>query len=208
MNVYTYYQPVLDNQNELISVWKRSWQKYGWTPVVIDENIAKQHPEFRRYFERIIQLPTVNPLAYETACYLRWLAMVVVGGGLMTDYDVMNYGFTPMNLLSAQKAKPLTFLSQHVPCAVAGNEKAFQTVVDLIQFYIPGPRDTYQDRAHVSDMLIIDAHKNHPAFGLQHTCREPSEADPAWKQAPLVHFSHCSSGCNKVETIARLRPIQ
>ena len=56
---------------------------------------AERHPLFREFDERTKLLPTVNPGDYELACYRRWLAVARAGGGFMSDYDVVNYGFKP-----------------------------------------------------------------------------------------------------------------
>ena len=92
MNIYTYYDEVLENQIEIIEIWKESWRKNGWNPIVLDQQSINCSDVEIEYLEN---LPSVNPKKYEMACFLRWNAMSNIGGGWMCDYDVINLGFSP-----------------------------------------------------------------------------------------------------------------
>lgn len=100
MNVYTYYMEVPrlwpdDTQRALIALWEKSWRKHGWNPIVLHEHHAQKHPRYEIFKKKFWEFPTPFGHDYEGGCFMRWVAMDVMGGGLMTDYDVMNYGYPP-----------------------------------------------------------------------------------------------------------------
>lgn len=111
MNVYTYYQTLngvypevylqakFEEDRELatLEVWKDSWKKAGFIPQVLNELDAKKHPRFEYFSRKFSQLPTPYEITWQRACFMRWVAMSVVGG-LLLDYDVINYSFSPSDL--------------------------------------------------------------------------------------------------------------
>lgn len=156
---YTYYEAIgsinQSEQQQQIELCRQSWQRHGWELVVLSLQQAQQHPWFELYSLGMQSLPTVNTPEYEYHCFLRWLAMVTVGGGLMIDYDVMNMGIT--DLAYFQRHQPLTIYQRHVPCVVYGTaeqylavcRKFFQFAVNRL--YI----ELYKGRPHVSDMIML-----------------------------------------------------
>ena len=72
MNIYTYYDNVLDmlsdTQLELIEIWKESWRKNGWNPIVLDNSYLNYLDDEIDYLKK---LPSVNPENYEMSCFLR-----------------------------------------------------------------------------------------------------------------------------------------
>ena len=47
MIIYTYYQDIEhSSQNELIDLWKISWSRQGYEPIVLNLEDAKKHPYF------------------------------------------------------------------------------------------------------------------------------------------------------------------
>ena len=65
MNIYTYYDNVLDmlsdTQFELIEIWKESWRKNGWNPIVLDNSYLNCLDDEIDYLKK---LPSVNPENY------------------------------------------------------------------------------------------------------------------------------------------------
>ena len=91
--MYTFYTHI-DNRNEtgmsndanqrLIEAWKEEWNRHGCDTQVLGLETAQQHSDFRRYNS---VLDTLEITTYERYCFLRYLAMAVVSGGWMCDYD-------------------------------------------------------------------------------------------------------------------------
>lgn len=154
--VYTYYESMPstftgDRAAEpvgVLSVWQQSWQYHGWHATVIDRSHARAHPRYDEFMAAIRQLPTVNSREYEDACYLRWLAMATVGGGWMSDYDMINRGFLPTRPLG-----PLFLLSGSIPSLVSGTADEYTRVVDMFIASAKDPSITTAD--HQSDMLLL-----------------------------------------------------
>lgn len=182
MLVYTYFHPVpaIDFLEEckLHALWKRSWTDSEFIPVTLTHQIAESHPKFREFDALVRSLPTINPPGYDLACWHRWLALDVSGGGLMTDYDMICRGFSAEFL---QFPNPVTILDRGgVPCAVYTSAAgAAQIVSDILT------TKHAHDGKHYSDMFFFQA-KGYPReenltlpFGAAH-----------WQEAPAVHFSH------------------
>lgn len=196
MKVYTYYDPTVQQcglppQDGVIRLWYDSWRKFGWKPRVLTDRMVRQHQEFKKFSEKINTLPTINARAYENACYLRWLALQDAGGGWMTDYDVMNFGFKPRPGRGQVEMLDLTY----VPCAVWSSTLGIASICRMIMRH-------KTTESHVSDMHIFKSKFDSKKFGPPGTeCVEFGV--PGWQNAPLVHFAagKCQQYASKVDAI-------
>lgn len=92
--LYTYHDAVPElsgyyDADRLLALWARAWERCGWRTVRLDRATAARHPRWAEYAASVGRLPTRNARAYEDANYHRWMAMAMVGGGLMADPDVL-----------------------------------------------------------------------------------------------------------------------
>ena len=193
MKVYTYFDqdPTLTQFNDVLNIWKDSWSKHGWEPVVLPRRIAGMHPLCAQVEMHIGRLPTVNPKKYTINNFLRWLAMDVVGGGLHVDSDVVNYGYKPptkptgTQRTKAQLRPAVTTILDKgkVPCAVwtvPGNNfaKRFLEIKESSLLELNGQK-------HNCDMPWFQKQP----FETLDVVKEPSETSDDWKEAQLVHFA-------------------
>jgi len=233
MRVYTYYTPTPlyseDSQRRLIDVWSRSWSRLGWEPIVLNEGDAMLHPQYERFKKYVWNLPTEYGHEYEGACFLRWLAMASQetdgGGGVMTDYDVINYKFTPKpdRVMDADK---MYFLCDYEPFntismgVVAGARHHYEWFCNLFMNWVPHPQHDWNKKAklfHCSDLSMLvrmfesRTHEK-PEWATKvsnvQAIFEPSREH--WKTAPLVHYGfqmHHAGYWPKADWIEKLRPF-
>lgn len=186
MKVFSYFDPVPDidsaKEAQLAALWRRSWASSELIPVMLTHQMAHAHRRYAEFDALVRALPSSNPPGYDLACWHRWLALDVAGGGLMTDYDVICRAFDPELL---QFPDPVTILDRGgVPCAVYTTAAgAAQLVDDILKF------PHAHDGKHYSDMLFFQA-KNYPRAG---TLTAPYDS-PEFPTAPAVHFSHRDCG--------------
>lgn len=100
MKIYTYYQNINhDKQPELIDLWKISWSRQGYEPIVLNLQDAKRHPyfetlnsEMRRIFKEITNKEIDD---YGMSCWFRWLAYATQEDEkfYVSDYDAINVNF-------------------------------------------------------------------------------------------------------------------
>jgi len=100
MKIYTYYQNINHSkQNELIDLWKISWSRQGYEPIVLNLQEAKRHPyfdtlntEMRRIFKEITNKKNGE---YGMCCWFRWLAYATQEDEkfYVSDYDSININF-------------------------------------------------------------------------------------------------------------------
>ncbi len=196
MKVYTYFDPTVQQcglppQDGVIRLWAESWKKFGWTPRVLTDRMARMHPLFDKFLAKVSSFPSVNPRAYENACYLRWLALQNEGGGWMVDYDVINFGFRPRQ----GKGEVEMLDPTYVPCAVWANKFGISRIAGFLTSHRP-------KEDHVSDMTIFKTQFERKKLGpAGNTVIE--YAAPGWEHAPLVHFSagKCTNFPSKVDAI-------
>jgi hypothetical protein len=205
--VYTYYENIKDinrsyTQEELINICSKSWKKNGWRLVILNYDVAKSHDFYSSYSEIIKQLPSVNPGTYDYHCYMRWLAMSKIGGGIMIDYDVVNLSLTDDSIF---KQKTITAFQGHVPCVVSGSAEQYLDVCKTFCQLKDNEKCllSLDNKIHTSDMIMI-AHgfKKNQFNKLNYVADYP-------QIAPLVHCSQfCLKNKNKLEVMTEVAESQ
>ncbi|KAJ8020310.1 hypothetical protein HOLleu_39873 [Holothuria leucospilota] len=162
--IHTYFQKRTNiaekdvkEHNDTINAWKRTWSQAGWNPRVLSEDDAKMHPEYDMLQKKFFALPTINQKEYEMACFLRHVAMAAVGGGWMSDYDVI-----PLRMPKC--VEPLnegryTVYEHYTPSLVSGSGEEFTRISKMMANIDwrehPGLYDRVRERPHVSDMHLF-----------------------------------------------------
>lgn len=182
MKIYTYFEqdPKLRNFGEVLEQWDRRWKKAGLEPVILTEKDARSHPKFSDVYLHARKLPTVNPKAYEMACWVRWLAMETAGAELAVDSDVLPTASFKKDAFEAAMAAihETTILDPGgVPCAV----RLVGSMSDKILAF----NTIYEEhgRPHTSDMLFFQG----SGFPRTDMCREVGSRD--WTLAPITHLA-------------------
>jgi hypothetical protein len=98
MKVYVYWH---GNRNSskarLLNYCAESWRRYGWDFQVLNESHVPQDDFTKEYLTKTKAYPRGGSWEdYEKNCYNKWLALKAVGGGLVTEWDVINYGVEPV----------------------------------------------------------------------------------------------------------------
>lgn len=187
MKVYTYFEQIDElkagtKPKELVEYWVSHWKAKGWEPVVLTIEDAKKHPYFPEFFQAIKKVKTTNPFEYEAACFLRHLAMSVVGGGLMTDTDVFNLTLQPADLPDPDR---MLVLGGLVPCAVYGSSAGYEFLCKAMAPYC----------AKLSSDMHIIAHLRVPSWQW---CPEYPDAS-----GKMIHFPVSKAGLKKLGLIKK-----
>lgn len=183
--------------DELIRLWRRSWRRNGWEPVVLTPDDLGE--ELESYTSAVSRLPSINHPVRENACYQRWLAVARQGGGWMCDIDLFNYGFSPGHpeceeVMRNAKPNQITCCDMHVPCLVYGSEEAFRDTANrftLLGRFGAASGQTLRTvemrgQPHTSDMIILEG-MGSDEYTQADLVREFQE--DGWKEAKLVHYS-------------------
>ena len=103
--VYAFYKPTLSiSQNEefaCANVWKASWEYAGWECVMLNQSHSSGSTHYQTLLGKLFAEARARVgISEDTVARLqsrfgRWCVLLSVGGGWMTDYDVVNLGFTP-----------------------------------------------------------------------------------------------------------------
>ncbi len=218
--VFTYYAPVPAlyteaSQRALISVWARSWERAGWQPVVLEEKIFKRTPRYAGLKKKFLAHPTEYGDEYTLSCYMRWDAVAQYGGGMLVDYDVINYGFEPRRptdermILFCDEPPAGVFMG-----AVLGTRRRFEQMVDIFSNWKIKPEDSgaranwwYYNDMMMLDLLFTAPHHNKPAWLVKENGCALFDYEP-WKTSRLVHYGyqmHATGHWPKHEHIERLR---
>ncbi len=186
--VYTYFEP--DNSmrgfDYVLSEWERRWTAVGYNPIVLTESNARRHPSFNAFDEHVSSMPTINPKSYERSCWLRWLAMEVVGGGLATDSDVLPTADFELSkeFKKINKLAGTTVLEEWgVPCAV-WVDPADPISQEIMNYHEVGES---MGKPHASDMFYFFAAGRKGDVSLCADLRKEN-----WKVYPTVHLATCS----------------
>lgn len=199
--IHTYFSPVPDlnlvDETKLLLLWRENWKAHGFETGVLNEWVARQHPYFDEYDAAISQFPSVNPKGYDRSCFIRWLAMAQIGGGIMSDFDLWNRGVPPVKPESIDWTK-ITVCERGlngalVPSLVIASQERYMSMCEMFADAKPENIVTESGQPHYSDMLALqDLHQMYPdRFKVV-----PLVAlfnDPGWEQKKLTHFSNGST---------------
>jgi hypothetical protein len=187
-------------EEDLIKICAESWEKNGWKLVVLNYELAKSHDFYSSYSEVIKQLPSVNPAFYDYHCYIRWLGMSKIGGGIMIDYDVANLSLTDDSIF---QQKIITGFQGHVPCVVSGTAEQYLGVCKIFCELRDNEKciDNNYKKPHTSDMMMIARGFKEDQFNkINYVVDYP-------KTAPLVHCPQDACLKNKRTKLEAMREI-
>lgn len=158
--IYTYRArvPGWDEQeiDAQIAAWESGWRSNGWNPVVLGPRTAQRHPRHSEYMARAASFPTVNVREYENACWERWLALAVQGGGIMSDFDVLPVSVAKPWSDVLPKRAGFQVLGGGVPCLVQADEAGCgEWVATVMEYQPPIGKTPKGGPAHISDMIFV-----------------------------------------------------
>jgi hypothetical protein len=191
--VYTYHEAVEEisawyDAPEILERWRSAWMKAGWEPVVLGLETAAVHDRWEWYSGAIAQFPSVNAAGFDAACFHRWLAMAVVGGGFLADADVLPCSSgnklwrpEPPRSLSDLVVHSVDFLEGKgaCPCFVQGNALAYWAACEA---FVRAGRES--GARHLSDQALLRA--GCLSFELRDDV--PTVGAPGYSTAPAVHY--------------------
>lgn len=151
MKIYTYYQDLdFSAQQELIDLWKISWSRQGYEPIVLHLEDAKKHSyfedfnlEMRRIFKEIIGKEITD---YGMSCWFRWLAYASVNKSnekfYVSDYDAININFPIV-----EPNDKLNLLCGNCPFIASGTSKQFE---NLCKAFVEISKNRLQELKHIN----------------------------------------------------------
>ena len=202
--MHTYYMKKLEHlENEwdteehldMMHMWKNSWEAAGWETRILTDEDAKKHPKFDE-FEAMLQKLKIS--TYNHYCFHRWLAMAVIGGGWMSDYDVVPLSMTAeWEEKNRPESDKFHSYASAVPCLLYGSSEEWDRMATAIMQYVPE-----HEGGHFSDMKALIRHvRDHPysinredTVGTRLLVLPDMSIDcNAYKGNTAWHFSHYAS---------------
>lgn len=193
MKVFTYYSQIDSlNDPDLITVWRESWSKPGWEPIVLNQQSAEMaDPAMTLRFMRspLQKSCPGNPAQYTMAAMLRWVPMTTVTEPcLHVDWDVMCNGLKPEQI-TIHDPIPTFLAGSTCPCAVAASPRGWKLFASSLEVAPFLPRfnatDLLRDSCDQYACSILPPELYFIQEGMP--CKLYLEQD-GWKDAPMIHF--------------------
>jgi len=220
MNIYTYYEDIhiteIIPQSKLIDLWKYSWEKNGFNPIVLSISDVITHPLYDKFIEDIqnihanISGHTISK--YGLSCYRRWLAYANLNNNdifYVSDYDVINNGFKPTNL---QKTKDkISFLDTLCPSIAVGNSDQFLNFCldilktsknqDIIDAYKVNKLQNYHDQEFLwlkfETGMLSHNHGDYDIIESRKYVSLYESGNPEMEKYKIIHVAHSCATINE-----------
>jgi len=159
--IFTFLQPIIhndfDDELELVKVWKEAWSEAGWTPIILNIDDAMNHPEYDLLVSKLLVHVEGTQFyngsdKYNFYCFIRWVSMAVVGGGWITDFDVLPLYSKPSFTLPNNGT--LSIYNNHVPCIVSGSAIEWDRIAKSM--FNNFDTNSHHGKKFWSDMLEIE----------------------------------------------------
>lgn len=220
MKIYTYHQDInFPTQQELIDLWKVSWSRQGYEPIVLNLEDAKKHyyfntlnSEMRRIFKEITNKEIEE---YGMSCWFRWLAYSTQSEEkfYVSDYDAINVNF-PITEPNNQ----LHLMDYACPFLASGTPEQFENLCkmfvevsndrigilkqqanhyhdqEFFQYnFMPHKNDSAEELRSKYNILMTRSRSHEGGVGEQYLPNDENNPDP--KTYGVFHVSH--SNCYK-----------
>lgn len=207
MKVYTYFAHVPECQDDaLISLWEKSWRKFGWEPIILNTNdaVAADRDMYER-FRNSPLLKTRNPALYTLAAMLRWVAMTkVTEPCLHVDWDVFCNGLKPEQI-TIHDTLPTFLAGSTCPCAIAASPRGWKFLAAWLDFAPFAPNFSAGALMNDSCDQYATALMPESLYFIQPEllCKLVYEQE-GWETAPMIHFPNRLTPYPRSKTITEI----
>jgi len=118
-----------------LRLWREEWERKGFDTKILNLEDAKKHPDFEE-IEKIM-IPLHGSTGYNAICFYRWFAMVVSGGGWMSDHDTFPTNFPVNEGIDLPNGGKFTSFQAHIPALMSGTAAEWNRVARLVIDAIP-----------------------------------------------------------------------
>ena len=219
MKIYTYYQDIdFSAQQELIELWKLSWSRHGYEPIVLNLQDAKKHSyfetlnsEMRRIFKEITNKEIAE---YGMSCWFRWLAYATQADEkfYVSDYDAINVNF-PIK----EPNEKLHLMDNDCPFLASGTPKQFENLCkafvevsnqrieilkekanhyhdqEFFQYNFTSQHNDSAEELRNKHNILMTRNRSHEG-GLGDYYLPNDEKNPSPKTYGIYHVSHANCG--------------
>ena len=208
MNIYTYYEKLDNNLEPLVDVWRDSWEKQGFNPIVLTREDSEKSFLFKDYYNFIqrVHVSVSGDTLNDPWCLAAQLEIVAFTticdeASYVSDYDVINKNFT-----SKTTETKLHWRDSCCSCFASGNKESWIEYVNflleqeqtIINWCLQEKTKTKRKHYHDQDFLIAIE-----KIGLEKNVYEMSRSPnlckmyfPTTKEQDikLYHLSHNNIG--------------
>lgn len=185
--IHTFFTP-LDGRDPMIDTWKEEWEKAGWRTKILTMDDAMRHPDFKSMRDAVIQVFEHD--IYNQFCFYRYLAMALVGGGWMSDYDAFPTNFPINEASELPNHGQFTSFQAHVPSLISADADEWTRIASLMVEQLPNSEAKLK-----SDMYVLkevgENKKNQIKFEIP--CRNV-RPKIAYKEKDVVDCKEMSIG--------------
>jgi hypothetical protein len=136
--IYSYYESIPTRRQEeefgRANAWKASWEANGWQTIMLNNSHAKGSPLFQKLVAKMLRVaPDLsaadqNNFQKTIIRFGKWCAVHAAGGGWMSEYDVINSGFTKSDAEKFEK-KSLVLMGDRKCFLIFVNEEMCRSCI-------------------------------------------------------------------------------
>jgi hypothetical protein len=208
MKAVTYFNEVESlHDPALLELWKASWAKFGWEPVVLTiKDALETDPDMVERFQKspLLKSHPGNPSGYVWACLVRWVAQLKIKEpSLLLDWDVICNGYKPEDApKETNDFRPVFLAGGLCPCAVAGRHMTWQMICAWLEFAPFAPNFSTEALAKDNADQYAIAYVMPKEWAIVDP-KSPCIAyqNEGWKTAPMIHFPNQVTSYPRSEVI-------
>jgi hypothetical protein len=207
MKIFTYYENInFKNQDEMLQLWKKSWEQQGFEAIILTLEDAKKSSYYEEFVSKIKQvhldIADHEIRSYGLSCYVRWLAYSTQNDQesfLVSDYDVINKNFK-INEIKESK-DTITFMDRHCPCLAYGSPEQFlkfcKNIISISSKHKEILRQEYQEKklVHYHDQEFLSLNHGRIICNIcppRKYVRLYEHNNPEMEKFNLFHVAHRS----------------